>query len=93
MTETKRENFRKYLETGNVMEALTRALVSLYEEPEPPSDPLNYIREAIGAGEGVDAEALVRKNQDLKEEIASLKQQIADLEAKAAAEGATPAKN
>jgi uncharacterized protein involved in exopolysaccharide biosynthesis len=86
MTETKRENFRKYLETGNVMEALTRALVSLYEEPEQPSDPLNYIREAIGAGEGVDVEALVRRNQDLKEEIASLKQQIAELEAKAAAD-------
>jgi hypothetical protein len=90
MTETKRENFRKYLETGNVMETLTRALVSLYEEPEQPSDPLNYIRDAIGAGEGVDVEALVRKNQDLKEEIASLKQQIADLETKATTETAQP---
>jgi hypothetical protein len=82
MAETKRENFRKYLETGNVMEALTRALVSLYEEAEPPRDPLNYVREALGAGEGVDIEALVRRNQDLKEEIATLKQQITELEAK-----------
>jgi hypothetical protein len=83
MNETKREAFRKYLETGNVMEALTRALVSLYEEPEQPADPLNYIRESIGAGEGVDIEALVRRNQELKEEIVILKQQIADAEAKA----------
>jgi phage shock protein A len=82
MAETKRENFRKYLETGNVMEALTSALVSLYEEPEQPRDSLNYIRQALGAGEGVDVEALVRRNQDLKEEIATLKQQIAELEAK-----------
>jgi hypothetical protein len=82
MAETKRENFRKYLETGNVMTALTQALVSLYEEPERSPDPLNYIREAIGAGQGVDIEALVRRNQDLKEEIGTLRQQIADLEAK-----------
>jgi hypothetical protein len=80
--ETKREQFRKYLETGHVMEALTRALVSLYEEPEQAVDPLNYIRTSIGAGEGVDIEALVRKNQELKEEIASLKQQIAEAESR-----------
>jgi phage shock protein A len=43
---------------------------------------LNYIREALGAGEGVDIEALVRRNQDLKEEINTLKQQITELEAK-----------
>lgn len=82
MTESKRENFRKYLESGNVMEALTRALVSLYEEPEQPSDPLNYIRQSIGAGEGVDVDALVRRNQELKEEVASLTQQISEIEAK-----------
>lgn len=82
MTESKRENFRKYLESGNVMEALTRALVSLYEEPEQPSDPLNYIRQSIGASEGVDVDALVRRNQELKEEVASLTQQISELEAK-----------
>jgi hypothetical protein len=82
MAESKRENFRKYLESGNVMEALTRALVSLYEEPEQPAGPLNYIRAAIGAGEGVDIDALFRKNQDLKEEVATLTRQIAELEAK-----------
>ena len=78
MTDSKRENFRKYLESGNVMEALTRALVSLYEEPEQPADPLNYVRQVIGAGEGVDVDALVRRNQELKEEVASLNQQIQD---------------
>ena len=67
------------------MDALTSALVSLYEEPEQPADPLNYIRQVIGAGEGVDIDALVRRNQELKEEIASLNQQISDLEQKACA--------
>ena len=65
------------------MEVLTHALVSLYEEPEPPEDPLNYIRKVIGAGEGVDIDALVRRNQDLKEEVASLTQQIQELEQRA----------
>ena len=83
MADSKRENFRKYLESGNVMEVLTHALVSLYEEPEPPEDPLNYIRKVIGAGEGVDIDALVRRNQDLKEEVASLTQQIQELEQRA----------
>ena len=89
MTDNKRENFRKYLESGNVMEALTRALVSLYEEPEPPADPLNYIRQVIGAGEGVDIDALVRKNQELKEEVAALTQQIQELEQQANSEQKT----
>jgi phage shock protein A len=74
------------------MDALTRALVSLYEEPQQPEDPLNYIREAIGAGQGVDIEALVRRNQQLKEEIASLKQQITEAEAKIPPPESSPTK-
>lgn len=79
---TRRENFRKYLETGDAIEALTSALVNLYEQPEPPADPLNFLRQELGASEGVDVDALVRENQDLKSKIASLNQQIAELEAK-----------
>ncbi|KAH0792364.1 C-Myc-binding protein isoform X2 [Histomonas meleagridis] len=84
MTDTKRENFRKYLEDGNVMEAITHALVSLYEEPEQPADPLNYIRQSIGAVEGVDISSLIRRNQELKERIASLNHEIATLESQLA---------
>jgi hypothetical protein len=84
MNETKREVFRKYLESGNVMEALTRSLVSLYEESEQPEAPLNYIRRSIGADEGVDVEGLVSRNQQLKEEIEILKQQVAEAESKVA---------
>ena len=79
---TRRENFRKYLETGNAMQALTAALVALYEEPEQPTDPLNFIRQQLGAGEGVDVDQLVRENQELKAKIASLQQTISELEAK-----------
>ena len=79
---TRRENFRKYLETGNAMTALTAALVALYEEPEQPTDPLNFIRQQLGAGEGVDVDALIRENQELKAKTSSLNQTISELEAK-----------
>lgn len=42
-TEGKREEFRRYLEKSGVMDALTKVLVCLYEEPDKPSDPLQYL--------------------------------------------------
>lgn len=41
-SEGKREEFRRYLEKTGVMDALTKGLVSLYEEPDKPSDALQY---------------------------------------------------
>lgn len=40
--DSKREEFRKYLERAGVLDALTKVLVYLYEEPEKPDDPLEY---------------------------------------------------
>ncbi len=40
--ETKRDDFRKYLEKAGVMDALTKILVGLYECPEKPNDALTY---------------------------------------------------
>jgi hypothetical protein len=40
--DSKREEFRKYLERAGVMDALTKVLVSLYEEAEKPDDALEY---------------------------------------------------
>lgn len=39
-SENKREEFRKYLEKTGVMDALTKVLVCLYEEPDKPEDAL-----------------------------------------------------
>lgn len=36
--DAKREEFRKYLERAGVMDAVTKALVSLYEEEEKPGE-------------------------------------------------------
>ena len=38
--ESKRDEFRRYLEKAGVMDALTKVLVGLYEEPEKPNDEL-----------------------------------------------------
>ena len=37
-TESKKEEFRKYLEKAGVIDQLTRVLVGLYEEPEKPQN-------------------------------------------------------
>ncbi|CAH1988244.1 unnamed protein product [Acanthoscelides obtectus] len=41
-SEGKREEFRKYLEKNGIMDALTKVLVNLYEEPDKPEDALQY---------------------------------------------------
>lgn len=40
--DSKREEFRKYLEKAGAMDALTKVLVMLYDEPEKPADALEY---------------------------------------------------
>jgi len=42
-SEGKREEFRKYLEKTGVMDALTKVLVALYEEPDKPENAVEYI--------------------------------------------------
>jgi hypothetical protein len=37
-TESKKEDFRKYLEKSGVIDQLTRVLVGLYEEPDKPAN-------------------------------------------------------
>ncbi|XP_015576534.1 uncharacterized protein LOC8268198 isoform X2 [Ricinus communis] len=40
--EAKKEAFRKYLESSGVLDALTKVLVSLYEQNEKPSSALDW---------------------------------------------------
>jgi len=45
--ESKRDEFRRYLEKAGVMDALTKVLVGLYEEPEKPNDALMYAQKPM----------------------------------------------
>merc|ERR1711975_198898 len=56
--DSKKEEFRKYLERSGVIDALTKVLVGLYEEPEKPANALDFIKMTLGAPTGVDVEAL-----------------------------------
>lgn len=75
--DSKREEFRKYLERAGVMDALTKVLVSLYEEPEKPDDALEYIRLNLGGITEVDVEV-----QTLKKELEEAKAKINELKTK-----------
>ncbi|XP_029050874.1 c-Myc-binding protein isoform X2 [Osmia lignaria lignaria] len=75
--DSKREEFRKYLERAGVMDALTKVLVSLYEEPEKPEDALEYIRQNLGGITDVDVEV-----EMLKKELEEAKAKIIELKAK-----------
>jgi hypothetical protein len=46
----------RYLEKSGVIDALTKVLVGLYEEPERPPNAVDYIKRYMGAPTGVDVE-------------------------------------
>jgi len=95
--DSKREEYRKYLEKAGVLDALTKVLVGLYEEPEKPNNALDFLKMNLGANgpEAADIEALKlevtelrQKTEQLTEENAELKQKLQQYEP--AAEEAAP---
>ncbi|CAH8657800.1 unnamed protein product [Schistosoma rodhaini] len=71
----KREEFRKYLEKSGVIDALTKVLVGLYEEPEKPDNALEFMKKHLRA-ESPDPSDI----EAMKVEIAELKQKVEMLE-------------
>ena len=78
--QTKQQEFRKYLESGQVIESLNRAMTELHHQDPPPEDPLAFIRQVIGAPPGPNVDALIRENQDLTALLAIRKQELARLQ-------------
>ncbi|KAK4467378.1 hypothetical protein MN116_008848 [Schistosoma mekongi] len=72
---SKREEFRKYLERSGAIDALTKVLVGLYEEPEKPDNALEFMKKHLQA-EGPETSDI----DTMKVEIAELKQKIETLE-------------
>ncbi|XP_012089302.1 c-Myc-binding protein homolog isoform X1 [Jatropha curcas] len=64
--EVKKEAFRKYLESGGVLDALTKVLVSLYEQNEKPSSALEFIQQKLGGPSLSEYEKLQAEISDLQ---------------------------
>lgn len=77
--DSKKEEFRKYLEKSGVVDALTKVLVGLYEESDKPANAVDYIKRFMGAPTGVDVDALRAENEELKKKNAELIKTIEEL--------------
>merc|ERR1711990_1189951 len=75
-TEQKKEEFRKYLERAGVIDQLTKVLVGLYEEPEKPSNAIEFIKKYLGAPSDTDVEQLKAENDTPKKEKNELEKKI-----------------
>jgi len=71
-TEQKKEEFRKYLEKSGVVDQLTKVIVGLYEEPEKPSNAVDFIKKTLGAPSDTDIDILKADNEDLKKQKGDL---------------------
>lgn len=82
--DSKREEFRKYLEKAGVLDALTKVLVGLYEEPEKPNNALDFLKHHLGANgpESADIEALKLEVTDLRQKVEHLQEENNDLKSK-----------
>jgi hypothetical protein len=72
---SKKEEFRRYLEKTGVLDAFTKVLVGLYEEPERPINAVDYIKRYLGAPPNIDVEGLRRENESLKAQLETLRRQ------------------
>ncbi|KAL0233931.1 hypothetical protein PCE1_002436 [Barthelona sp. PCE] len=70
--EAKKEEFRRYLESGGVVDLVTKALVALYEEPDKPLNPIDFVREYFTGTSSTDVSDLQEENDRLKSRVKDL---------------------
>ncbi|XP_047328285.1 c-Myc-binding protein homolog [Impatiens glandulifera] len=64
--EVKKEGFRKYLESSGAIDALTKVLVSLYEQNDKPSSAIEFIQQKLGGPTVSDYEKIQAEMSDLQ---------------------------
>jgi len=82
--DSKREEFRKYLEKSGVVDALTKVLVNLYEEPEKPNNALEFLLKNMNqeGPDTSDVEAMKAELLELRAQSTSLSQENEELRAR-----------
>ncbi len=78
-TESKREEYRKYLEKSGVIDQLTRVLVELYEENNKPDNAIDFIKKYLGSPSDVDVDSLKIQHTQLKDENDKLRTKLTGL--------------
>lgn len=80
--DSKREEFRKYLEKAGVLDTLTKVLVVLYEEPEKPNNALDFLKQHLNVSgpEAADVEALKLEVTELRQKCEQLQERNNELE-------------
>jgi hypothetical protein len=78
--EAKKDEFRAYLEKTGVVDQLTKVLVSLYEETDKPTNPIDFIKRNMSAPEEIDQDNLKNEYLKLKEENEKLRQRVTELQ-------------
>ena len=83
---SQREEFQKYIEASGLQDKIVHMLVSLYEEPDKPSDPLAYLKSLFEADnlESADLQTLKNENTELKNKLGEANEIIDELKAKVA---------
>ncbi|ORZ36209.1 hypothetical protein BCR44DRAFT_1084786 [Catenaria anguillulae PL171] len=79
VSDTKKEDFRKYLERYGIVDALTKVLVGLYEQPDKPENPLEFIKHYLSGLNDLDAESLKAENSDLRKQVDELASRVDEL--------------
>ncbi|KAK2518538.1 Mycbp [Columba guinea] len=84
--DSKREQFRRYLEKSGVLDTLTKVLVALYEEPEKPNSALDFLKQHLGAStpENPEIEALRLEVTEMKEKYEAVLEENKKLKTKLA---------
>ncbi|XP_074750256.1 C-Myc-binding protein [Strix uralensis] len=84
--DSKREQFRRYLEKSGVLDTLTKVLVALYEEPEKPNSALDFLKHHLGASapENPEIEALRLEVAEMKEKYEAVLEENKKLKTKLA---------
>ncbi|XP_002750679.5 C-Myc-binding protein isoform X2 [Callithrix jacchus] len=84
--DSKREQFRRYLEKSGVLDTLTKVLVALYEEPEKPNSALDFLKHHLGAAtpENPEIELLRLELAEMKEKYEAIIEENKKLKAKLA---------
>ena len=78
--ESKKDEFRAYLEKTGVIDQLTKILVSLYEENDRPINALEFIKRNLSSPDEIDEDNLKREYLKEKDDNVKLKQKLTELQ-------------